>query len=133
MKKNALIHQILAEIPPEVKQFTRRYWEVTIRIQELLDKKGWSQRDLAQKLGKTPAEINKWLRGDHNFTLQTLCKIEVELGQDILEIYCESRKSTQKTTFKGVVAFKNAETSMVFNKTTVIPLKSNFQHHAMSA
>jgi transcriptional regulator with XRE-family HTH domain len=131
--KNALVDRILSETPPEVKQYVRRYAEITVRIHELLDEKGWSQRDLAQKLGKNPAEINKWLRGDHNFTLQTLCKIEVELGQDILEIYCESRKSTQKTIFKGAVSFKNPETVTSFKKATVIPLKNNVQLRVMSA
>ncbi len=34
------------------------------------------QRDLANAMGKTEAEISKWLCGFHNFTIKTISKIE---------------------------------------------------------
>lgn len=37
-------------------------------------------------LGKKEAEISKWMRGTHNFTIETLSSIENALGGPILEV-----------------------------------------------
>jgi len=70
--RNTIARQILEETPAETRQFVRRYGELVVRIHELLEQKGWSQKDLANRLGKSPSEISKWLSGDHNFTLRSL-------------------------------------------------------------
>ena len=84
--ENSFARQILEETPAETRQFVRRYGELVVRIYELLEERGWSQQDLARKLGKNPSEISKWLTGDHNFTLRSLAKLEVELGEDLIKI-----------------------------------------------
>ena len=33
---------------------------------------GISQKELAEKIGKDPARVSKWLRGDDNMTLRTM-------------------------------------------------------------
>ena len=35
---------------------------------------------------ETSAEISKWMSGQHNFTIATIAKIEVALGEDILSV-----------------------------------------------
>lgn len=45
-----------------------------------------TQKDLATKLGKSEAEISKWMRGTHNFTISTIKKIEVALDCEILSV-----------------------------------------------
>jgi transcriptional regulator with XRE-family HTH domain len=45
------------------------------------------QKDLALRLGKSEAEISKWMRGTHNFTIDTLVSIENALDAPIVEIY----------------------------------------------
>lgn len=42
------------------------------------------QKDLAEKLGKKESEISKWLNGNHNFTIETIAKIEDVFDKDIL-------------------------------------------------
>lgn len=37
-------------------------------------------------LDKKEAEISKWMRGTHNFTIETLTSIENALGESILEV-----------------------------------------------
>lgn len=37
-------------------------------------------------MDKKPSEINKWLKGNHNFTLKTIAKLEAELGEPIIEV-----------------------------------------------
>lgn len=56
------------------------------------------QKDLAAKLGKSPSEINKWLNGDHNFTLRSLAKLQFELGEIILEVPEKRSKIEYKKT-----------------------------------
>ena len=36
--------------------------------------------------GKKESEISKWMRGTHNFTIDTISSIENVLGQAILQI-----------------------------------------------
>jgi ribosome-binding protein aMBF1 (putative translation factor) len=93
--RNSLARQILEETPAETRQFVKRYGELVVRIYELLEEKGWTQKDLAAKLDKSPSEISKWLSGEHNLTLRTLTRLEVELGEDLIQIPGKSGYSDQ--------------------------------------
>ncbi|HLV41162.1 MAG TPA: helix-turn-helix transcriptional regulator [Brumimicrobium sp.] len=86
MKRNAFLEEIRKEIPEETKVFVRHHADIVIRVNELLEKKGWTQKKLAESMGKKPSEINKWLKGEHNFTLRSLSKLEVELGESIFNV-----------------------------------------------
>lgn len=78
--------RILENTPPETKQFVRKYADMIVRINQLLREKGWTQANLAEKMGKKPSEISRWLSGDHNLTLRSIAKLEVELEADIISI-----------------------------------------------
>lgn len=71
---------------------TDRFVELSMRISdavaEVLHRKGWTQKDLAARLGKTPAEVSKWLSGTHNLTLRSIAKLETALGEQILSVKC---------------------------------------------
>ena len=56
------------------------------RIHAILEERGLKQKDLANMLGKKESEISKWMRGTHNFTIDTISSIEKVLGQAILQI-----------------------------------------------
>ena len=51
-----------------------------------LEEKGLKQKDLALRLGKSEAEISKWMRGTHNFTIDTLVSIEDALMKHNVEL-----------------------------------------------
>lgn len=51
-----------------------------------IKKMGISQRDLAEKLEMKPQQINKIIKGGSNLTLETICKIERELGIEFVVI-----------------------------------------------
>jgi transcriptional regulator with XRE-family HTH domain len=53
-----------------------------------------SQKDLAQKLGKTETEVSRWLCGTHNITMATLAKIAVALDDDIIVATPQKRRMT---------------------------------------
>ena len=56
------------------------------RISEILKTKGLTQKDFARLLNKRDTEISKWLRSRHNFTTQTIARIETALDSKLLSI-----------------------------------------------
>ena len=55
------------------------------KIDSILKERGMSQRELAKRTNKTEAEVSRWLGGTHNFTLRTLAKISLVLGEDLIQ------------------------------------------------
>lgn len=82
--RSKVAQKILEETPEEVRIFVRQYTDIVLRITQLMEVKGYSQKDLAEKMNKRPSEINKWLKGYHNLTLKTIAKLEAELGAPII-------------------------------------------------
>lgn len=78
------IDKVLSSTPKESKNFVSKSLEIVEQISLLLRDKGWTQKSLANKLGKTEPEISKWLCGTHNFTVRTLTAIETVLDQEII-------------------------------------------------
>ena len=56
---------------------------------------------MAEELGKSEAEISKWLSGNHNFTLRSISKIETVLNDIIIEI------PKQEASFSNVRKYHN--------------------------
>lgn len=54
-------------------------------IYELMKDLGLKQKDLAERMGKSEAELSKWLNGRHNFTIRSLAKLEAALGLAVIE------------------------------------------------
>lgn len=84
--RSKIARRIYEDTPAELKIFVRKYNDVVVRIFELLKQRGWTQKELATRLGKNASEVSKWLAGEHNLTLKTLAKLEAELGADIFYV-----------------------------------------------
>lgn len=84
--RSKIAQRILNETPEEVKVFVRLYADITIRVHDIMKRKGINQRELAEAMDKKPSEINKWLKGEHNFTLRSLAKLQVELGEELIQV-----------------------------------------------
>ena len=82
--KSKVARRIQDETPEEVRIFVRQYTDIVVRINNILQAKGYTQKDLAERMNKKPSEINKWLRGNHNLTLKTIAKLEAKLGEPII-------------------------------------------------
>jgi transcriptional regulator with XRE-family HTH domain len=82
--RSKVAKRIQDETPEEVRIFVRQYTDIVVRINEIMETKGYTQKDLADRMKKKPSEINKWLKGNHNLTLKTLAKLEAELGEPII-------------------------------------------------
>jgi len=83
MLKNPTMEKLRAKVSPEDKTLMEESFALSDRIHFLLEKHHMTQRQLAGKLGKTEAEVSKWLSGGHNFTSHTLIKIGIAIGERI--------------------------------------------------
>ena len=86
MSTNSLFREELAKIPPDVRKQVDMSWAIADKIDALLKTKGMSQKEFAHLMGKTEPEVSRWLGGTHNFTLRTLAKISVVLGEDVIKM-----------------------------------------------
>lgn len=84
--RSKVAERILSETPEDVRVFVRMYSDIVVRVNQLLKSRGYSQKDLAAKMDKTPSEISKWLNGDHNLTLRSLAKLTAVLGEPIIQV-----------------------------------------------
>jgi transcriptional regulator with XRE-family HTH domain len=82
--RSKVAKKIQEETPEETRIFVRQYTNIVLRINEIMQEKGYTQKYLAERMKKKPSEINKWLKGNHNLTLKTLAKLEAELGEPII-------------------------------------------------
>lgn len=86
MVQNELFRQCLATIPAEQKAEFELTYGIAERISEVLKSKNLTQKELAKQLHKRESEISKWLTGRHNFTMQTIAKIETALDCKLINI-----------------------------------------------
>ena len=86
MKHNALFQSCLSDVTNDVKAEVDLSFAIVDRIDLLLKEKGMTQRELAEALGKKEAEVSRWMRGTHNFTIRTLSKISNVLGTQIINV-----------------------------------------------
>lgn len=84
MVQNKLFRECLAAIPKEQQEEFELSFSIAERIAAILKSKGLTQKDFARLLGKRESEISKWMTGRHNFTTQTIARIETTLGSKVL-------------------------------------------------
>ena len=81
-----IFDELYSSIPEDSRRMSSYSFSIAARIDEILIRKGWNKTDFAKAMGKTNAEISKWMSGQHNFTIATVAKIECVLGEDILSV-----------------------------------------------
>ena len=86
MKRNEIIEQRRKAVSDEARRQVETSFKIVDRIHDILVSKGLRQKDLAMILNKKESEISKWMRGTHNFTIDTLCTIEDALQAPIIEV-----------------------------------------------
>ncbi|MEO8174287.1 MAG: helix-turn-helix transcriptional regulator [Sediminibacterium sp.] len=75
---------LTAPMDQESMKFLDKSMEIAHHIYELMKQMGLKQKDLAEKMGKSEAELSKWLNGRHNFTIRSLAKLELALGSSVI-------------------------------------------------
>ena len=81
-----MLEKRMKAVPEEIRASVDMSFAIVDRICDILEAKGWKQKDLAERMGKTEAEISRWMRGTHNFTLDTIAAIQTALGERIIDV-----------------------------------------------
>ena len=103
-------HKSIEETPPEVREYVKYSMDILDRVHELLNAKfDGKQKLLADKMGKTEAEVSKMLSGVQNFTLKTLMKLQVAFGEEIIVV----RSDEDSAVFEHVRAHGGQEVGVV--------------------
>lgn len=109
--RNNVVERLRAKTLPENRIFVRKNLAISEQVEVLRKEKGWTQKELAKKLGKTESEVSRLLSGLHNLTLKSIAKLEAELGSDIIMTPLEAGKkfkSTEYVTFKVYVSTQSS-------------------------
>lgn len=85
----------LKEVPASIRRESELSFGIVKRIYDILERKGWTQADLARSARKTEAEVSRWLSGTHNFTIRSISLLEATLGESIITVnqYRKNRES----------------------------------------
>ncbi|MCH3993791.1 MAG: helix-turn-helix domain-containing protein [Prevotella sp.] len=83
-KPQGVLKSMLARIDGQSLAKTRKRMLIAMKIDTALHEKGLTQKQFAQKMGKTESEISDWLSGNRNFTSDTLMDIEQALDINLL-------------------------------------------------
>jgi transcriptional regulator with XRE-family HTH domain len=108
-----LLKKALNQVQPETRAYVSLSMEIAARIDGLLQQKGWTGADLARAFDKSPSEISRWLSGTHNFTLETVAKLEAVLGEPVLRVESSAvsgRAAQRKPEFSVIVTDKSTGT-----------------------
>jgi ribosome-binding protein aMBF1 (putative translation factor) len=63
-----------------------RRTQLVNRINNAIDMRGITHKDLASRIGKRPSEIKKLLKGEIDFSAEILSKVESELSIRLTEV-----------------------------------------------
>lgn len=88
-------YKIIENTPKETVEDIRLSMQIMERIHDLLESKfGGKQKLLAEKMGKSEAEISKLLSGIQNYTTKTLIKFQFAFGEPIIAVCSGAVDST---------------------------------------
>ena len=62
-----------------------KYQQIADIIKEAIKEKRISKAKFAKQMGVQPSVVSRWTRGSHNFTIETIFKIEQVLGITIID------------------------------------------------
>ena len=80
------LQDYLNDIPADVRKEVDWSLAIADKIEVTLQEKCISHKELAKRMGKTEAEVSRWVGGTHNFTLRTIARISTAIGVDLIEV-----------------------------------------------
>ncbi len=105
--------------------------KLALSVLAILDHKKMSQASLAKKMGVSPQQVSKVLKGQSNFTFETINKLEKALGYSLLEVRTiDFEREERKIKF----VMKEMEERTIVVKSTKqmaassLVVKENFSH-----
>ena len=92
----------------ENREWIRMSQDIALSVHYYLRKSGMSQKDLAEKMAVSAAYIGKLLKGNENLTLETICKLQNAIGEELLSL-------THPYSFKQVLELSTYRSAFVNN------------------
>lgn len=86
MKARKFFLEAINRIPNDIERQVNLSMSVSDKIANILKGRGMTQKEFAKGMGRSEAEVSRWLGGTHNFTLSTIAKISAYFGEDIINI-----------------------------------------------
>lgn len=86
MKRKELFHNQLKQVSPAVKQEMDWSRDIIDRIDQILKRDGITQKELAERIGCNETQITRWTRGFPNYTLSSLAKLSIALGEPLIQV-----------------------------------------------
>ena len=83
------------------KAWLRKSAAIALRILDALDELNWKKTKLAQEMGVSPQQVSKYVKGEENFKLETLCNLEKVLGIELVTILQSDEEVVQKGSWKN--------------------------------
>ncbi|MDE6006504.1 MAG: helix-turn-helix domain-containing protein [Muribaculaceae bacterium] len=80
------LQNLIYDIPEEIQIRSRMSVLIANKIESLMREAGYSKKQFAEKLGRRPSEVTKWLSGEHNFTIATLSMLSAFFGKPIITV-----------------------------------------------
>lgn len=90
----------------ENKAWLKKSQAIALRILRHIRANSISQKDLAERLNVAPQQVNRWVKGSENFTLETISKIEIVLGIQLVDVSDTLKKSESSIFFKKEMSFE---------------------------
>ena len=84
------------------KAWLRKSAAIALRILDALDELNWKKAKLAQEMGVSPQQVSKYVKGEENFKLETLCNLEKVLGIELVTILQSDEEVVQKGAWKNI-------------------------------
>ena len=128
--RSSVLQELLDETPKDLRLMLKMHAQIAMRVQELMEEAGISQKELAEKMDKNPSELNKWLKSGHNMTLRSMAKLQIALEKPLIQVPNERLfNSSDGVTFsrktKFIVSknkdYKELATTYTFVATNVAP------------
>ncbi|MGK9367942.1 helix-turn-helix domain-containing protein [Melioribacter sp. Ez-97] len=100
------VKKFLEKTEDNLKYFIDHSMGIAASIEDILKKKAMTQRELAERMNKKESEVSRWLSGSHNFTFETIAKIEEALGERLIFTKYDIEEQEQ-INYKDVYIYHN--------------------------
>ena len=94
-------------------------------FRHLLEKRGWNQKEAAEKLGVSQANVSRWLSGEREPGLAALVQIAYGLGVTVDELLGRSEISRVKS--QGLRSISTGHHSELLPSATLKKFKTRFR------
>jgi ribosome-binding protein aMBF1 (putative translation factor) len=75
-----------AQYRADNKKWIRRSQAIALTVLRALRTQGINQKILAERMGVSAQQVNKWVKGKENFTLETIAKLEDALEIELMSV-----------------------------------------------